>query len=374
VFRQSPAAEALSYISTIAPYQPGKPITELARQLDIPEDEIIKLASNENPLGMSPLAHAEVSHALADAGWLSRYPDNYDLTQALAQHFQLSPEQIVLGNGSNDVLDMVARVFLSKGRSCVYSAHAFAVYALASQSTGAECIVAAADKNFGHDLAAMKVELRSDTAVVWIANPNNPTGTYIPHAALYDFITNLPEHVIVVVDQAYNEYLPIDEQYDSIPWLDQFPNLVITRTFSKIYGLAGQRVGYAMTSANIADLMHRVRQPFNVNNLALLAAEVALRDKEFISRSLQFNQSGKSQILSRLKKLALPVLPAYGNFVTFAVEQAEKVNQLLLKQGVIIRGLAGYQMPGYLRVSIGLPQEIERFFGALENALTEVRG
>ena len=357
--------QVLPYVRAISPYLPGKPITELAREMGIPVDKIVKLASNENPLGMSPRAKAALEKA---AGTLERYPDDFDLKKALADHTGLGVERIVLGNGSNDVLDLIARVFLAPGRSAVFSQHAFAVYPLATLSTGAELIVVPA-KDFGHDLDAMQAAIRSDTRIVWIANPNNPTGTFLPYPQLKVFLQAVPQDVVVVLDEAYNEYLPVADRVDTVGWLAEFPNLVITRTFSKIYGLAGLRIGYALAAAEIADLMNRVRQPFNCNNLALAAAVAALDDHEFVARSFELNRNGIAQILAGLKRHGLSHIPAHGNFITFKVADAAGVNQRLLKQGVIVRPIGGYGMPDWLRVTIGTESENTRFLDALEVAL-----
>jgi histidinol-phosphate aminotransferase len=363
---------SLPYIRAISPYQPGKPITELAREMGIPVDGIVKLASNENPLGMSPKARAAMEKACAT---LERYPDDFVLKHALAEHTGVASEGIVLGNGSNDVLDLIARVFLAPGRSAIFSQHAFAVYALATQAAGAQSIVISA-KEFGHDLDAMRAAVRTDTdantRLIWIANPNNPTGTFLPHAAVKAFLQALPPDVIVVLDEAYNEYLPPAERSNTSAWLSEFPNLVITRTFSKIYGLAGLRIGYALTAPEIADLMNRVRQPFNCNNLALAAATAALDDHEFVARSYALNRVGMAQIVAGLAKLGLTHIPSFGNFVAFRVGEASATaaaNRQLLQQGVIVRPIAGYGMPEWLRVTIGTESENVRFLDALAQAM-----
>jgi histidinol-phosphate aminotransferase len=361
------AALAPEHIRAISPYPPGKPITELAREMGLPVNSIVKLASNENPLGMSPKAQAAVQAAISG---LSRYPDQYELIQALADRHGLGMERVVLGNGSNDLLDCVARVFLGPGRSAVFSRHAFAVYPLATQATGAQCIEVPARKDdYGHDLEAMLLAIRPDTRIVWIANPNNPTGTFLPHAQLRVFLEALPQHVVAVLDEAYNEYLPPALACDTLSWLGEFPNLLITRTFSKVYGLAGLRVGYGLASAEIIDLMNRVRQPFNVNNLALVAAKAALDDHLFLAESFELNQRGLEQIVAGLKRLGLGHIPAHGNFVTFQVADAVGVNRRLLKQGVIVRPLGNYAMPDHLRVTVGLERENARFLEALEKSL-----
>ena len=357
--------QAPSYVRAISPYVPGKPITELARQMGLPVDKIVKLASNENPLGMSPKARKAVEAALSG---VERYPDQFDLIAAIAERHGVAQEQVVLGNGSNDVLDLAARVFLAPGRSAVFSRHAFAVYPLASMSAGAECLAAPA-KNYGHDPAAMLAAIRGDTHLVWIANPNNPTGNFLPQAEVRAFIEKIPAHICVVLDEAYTEYLAPADRADTAAWVRDFPNLLVVRTFSKIYGLAGLRVGYGIGRAEVIDLLNRVRQPFNVNNLALAGAIAALDDHEFLARSYESNRSGMEQIVSGLKRLGLAHIPSHGNFVTFEVADTPGVNSRLLKQGVIVRPIGGYGMPNHLRVTIGLAAENGIFLDALEKAL-----
>jgi histidinol-phosphate aminotransferase len=357
--------QAPDYIRAISPYVPGKPITQLAREMGIPVEQIVKLASNENPLGMSPKAKAAVEAAVAG---IERYPDQFDLIAKLAERFGVSVSQIVLGNGSNDVLDMAARVFLAPGRSSVFSQHAFAVYPLATLSAGGQCIAAPA-KDYGHDLDAMRAAVRDDTRVVWIANPNNPTGNFLPYDQVRRFIASLPATVAVVLDEAYNEYLAPADRVDTLGWIREFPNLIVTRTFSKVYGLAGLRIGYAVAAAEVADLMNRVRQPFNVNNLALAAASAAMDDHVFLAESYQLNRQGMEQIVAGLKRLGLAHIPSHGNFVTFAVKDGAATNQKLLKQGVIVRPIGGYGLPNHLRVTIGLGSENARFLTALEASL-----
>jgi len=358
---------APGYIREIAPYQPGKPISELARELGLDEAGIIKLASNENPLGVSPLAQEAIKEVLAD---LARYPDGngFELKRALARCHGVEEASLVLGNGSNDVLELAARVFLGPGREAIYSQHAFAVYPLAVQATGARGIEVPA-REFGHDLDAMRRAVTSETRLVFIANPNNPTGTLVGPAELEAFIAALPHHVVVVLDEAYNEYLEDAAKADSIGWLRRFPNLIVTRTFSKVYGLAGLRVGYALAAAGVADLMNRVRQPFNVNSVALAAATAALADHAFVRRSFELNRAGMKQITAGLKRLEIEFIPSFGNFVSFRVGDGAAVFQRLLKMGVIVRPIASYAMPAYLRVTIGLESENARFLAALERVL-----
>jgi histidinol-phosphate aminotransferase len=360
---------ALPHVCSISPYQPGKPITSLAREIGLPEQEIIKLASNENPFGMSPKAREAACAALAGG---ARYPDPYALVTALAARHGVDAGQIVLGNGSNDVLDLVARVFLDGGRSAVHAQYAFAVYALATRAAGGEPICVPA-RDFGHDLEAMAGAIRAGTQIVWIANPNNPTGTFLTAAELRAFLSATPAGVVVVLDEAYTEYLPSAERYDAIAWISEFPNLVVTRTFSKIYGMAGLRIGYGVAAPFVADLMNRVRQPFNANNLALAAAQAALEDADFLEQSFASNKAGMKEIVVGLARLELESIPSYGNFVTFRVGEAgytARVNQELLQQGVIVRPLAGYAMPEWLRVTIGTAAENTRFLTALAEAKT----
>ncbi|MCK6390875.1 MAG: histidinol-phosphate transaminase [Azonexus sp.] len=359
------AEQALSYVRAISPYQPGKPMTELARDMGMPVEQILKLASNENPLGMSPKAQAAVNAAISG---ISRYPDPFELVAKLAGMAGVAANQVVLGNGSNDVLDLIARVFLCAGRSAVFSQHAFAVYPLATMSTGAELICTPA-KDFGHDLEAMLAAIRSDTRIVWIANPNNPTGNFLPYPALREFLDRVPKDVIVVLDEAYNEYIPPEARVDSAAWVGEYPNLVVCRTFSKIYGLAGLRVGYAMAAPEVADWMNRVRQPFNVNNLAIAGALAALDDHAFVAASYELNTCGKAQLVAGFDRLGLSYIPSYGNFVTFKVGDGAGVNQKLLQQGVIVRPIGGYGMPEWLRVTIGSEAENARFLDALARSI-----
>jgi histidinol-phosphate aminotransferase len=363
----NPCDLAPANIRAIAPYVPGKPISELARELGIAEQGIVKLASNENPLGASPMGIAAAETSLAD---LARYPDGsgFALKAALTRAIGVEAERIVLGNGSNDLLEQVARAFLVPGASAVYSEHAFAVYALAVQAAGASGLESPA-KHFGHDLVAMLAAVRPDTRVVFIANPNNPTGTVLSNEALEDFLNALPGHVVVVLDEAYREYLPAAQQSNTLEWLERFPNLVVTRTFSKAYGLAGLRVGYCLTSAGIADLMNRVRQPFNVCGPALAAAAAALSDEAFIKRSYALNQQGMKQFVRGFEMLGLDFIPSSGNFISVRVGNALDVFQALLRRGVIVRPLGNYAMPEHLRITVGMEQENALCLRALEEAL-----
>ena len=359
-----------AYVRSIAPYQPGKPISELAREMGLDERKIVKLASNENPRGVGPRTRAAIEAALGD---IARYPDGsgFELKSALAKRYGVEMSQIVLGNGSNDVLELVSLAFLGPGRAAVYSQHAFAVYPLATQARGARSIVVPA-RDFGHDVEAMADAVDEETRVVWVANPNNPTGTMVTPERLEAFVRRVPERVIVVIDEAYNEYLHANLRADTLGWLRRHPNLVVTRTFSKAYGLAGLRVGYALAHPAVADVMNRIRQPFNVNSIALAAAAAALNDMEFVARSYAENLQGLRQLEEGAKKLGLEWIPSYGNFVTIRVGRAGETYKRLLRRGVIVRPVGGgYQLPEHLRVTVGTADENERFLAALSASLGE---
>lgn len=359
-----------SYVRSIAPYQPGKPISELARELGLDEKSIVKLASNENPRGIGPRTRAAIDGAL---GEIARYPDGsgYALRLALSRRYGVDISAIILGNGSNDVLELVSLAFLGPGRSAVLSQHAFAVYPLATQARGARPIVVPA-KDYGHDLERMANAVEEDTYVLWVANPNNPTGTYAQPQQMEALLRRVPERVVVVLDEAYNEYLPADVKADSVKWLKRHPNLVLVRTFSKAYGLAGLRVGYGLAHPSVADVMNRVRQPFNVNSVALAAATAALDDMEFVAKSYAENLQGLRQLERGAKALGLDYIPSFGNFVTIRVGKAADIYKRLLRRGVIVRPVGGsYELPEHLRVTSGTPEENETFLAALSASLKE---
>lgn len=366
---------AFEPINGLFPYQPGKPIDELQRELGL--ENIIKLASNENPLGPSERVKKAVHDALDD---MSLYPDGngFYLKKALSDKLAVPVNMITLGNGSNDVLDVIARVFLTTGRESVYSEYAFVVYAIATQSVGATAQVAKAYSvdsidAYGHNLEAMAKLVNEKTSVVFIANPNNPTGTWLEPDQLEQFIKKLPNHVIVVLDEAYGEYLEQSNSVDTIKWLERYPNLIITRTFSKAYGLAGLRVGYAVSHPDIADLLNRVRHPFNVNSLGLVAAEAALNDEAYIEQSRELNQQGLGQLSDGFKQLGLNYIPSIGNFIAVNVgDKAGSIYTKLLHEGVIVRPISAYKMPQHLRVSVGLQRENEVFLSALKKVMLDV--
>ncbi len=357
-------------VRRLQPYQPGKPVEALEREYGV--RQAVKLASNENPLGPSPRALEAVRGQL---GELARYPDGngFVLKQALAARHGIDAACITLGNGSNDVLDLLARAFLTPEAEAVFSEHAFAVYPIVTCAVGARAVVTPATA-YGHDLAAMAAAITERTRLVFIANPNNPTGTWLTGDELEAFLEQVPASVPVVLDEAYFEYahdpsMAREGYPDGTRWLARFPNLVVTRTFSKAYGLAGLRVGYALSAPEVADLLNRVRQPFNVNSLALAAATAALDDTEHLRRSVALNVQGLEQLQASFAQLGLEALPTAGNFVCVRVGEGAKVYEALLHEGVIVRPVDNYGLPEFLRVTVGTEAENARFLAALKKVL-----
>ncbi|MDQ0624032.1 histidinol-phosphate transaminase [Paraburkholderia sp. SIMBA_055] len=363
-----------SYVRAIAPYIAGKPISEVAREFGLDEAKIVKLASNENPLGMPESAQRAMAQAASELG---RYPDAnaFELKTALSERYGVPSDWITLGNGSNDILEIAAHAFVEKGQAIIYAQYSFAVYALATQGLGARAIVVPAVK-YGHDLDAMLAAITDDTRLIFVANPNNPTGTFIEGPKLEAFLDKVPRHVAVVLDEAYTEYLPAEKRYDSIGWVRRYPNLLVSRTFSKAFGLAGLRVGFAIAQPELTDLLNRLRQPFNVNTLAQAAAIAALNDQAFLEKTAALNAQGYRRLTEAFDKLGLEYVPSDGNFVLVRVGNDDaagnRVNLELLKQGVIVRPVGNYGLPQWLRVTIGLPQENEAFIAALEKTLATV--
>lgn len=356
------------HIRAIAPYMGGKPISELARELGLNEADIVKLASNENPLGISPKAQMAIDEAVHT---IARYPDGngFALREVVAKKFNITHNQIVFGNGSNDILELATRAFLQANDEVIYAQHAFAVYPLVTQAVGAVGVVVPAN-NFGHDLAGFLTAITPKTKLIFVANPNNPTGTLLDKAALKAFIKAVPLHILVLLDEAYDEYLSAEHKSEAVSWLSEFNNLIISRSLSKAYGLAGLRIGFGMMHSDIADMLNRVRQPFNVNSIAQAAAVASLQDDDFVARSYAANQAGMVQMTQGLTKLGLEYIVSYANFVSFKVSNAKHVNQQLLQNGVIVRPIANYEMPDYLRVSIGLFSENARFLTVLANIVS----
>lgn len=361
---------AVPGIRKLHPYQPGKPIDELERELGI--SNIIKLASNENPLGPSKKALAAIEKELPE---LALYPDGsgHKLKQRLAQKLSLSPAQITLGNGSSEILELVLRVFAQAGDEVVFSAHAFALYPLLTQAIGATPVeVPAID--WGHDLDAMLAAITDKTRVLFVTNPNNPTGTWVARDALKTFIERVPEDVIIVMDEAYYEYasyLYPDDYPDAMQWLTAHPNLLVTRTFSKVYGLAGLRVGYGVCHPQMAELLNRLRPPFNVNSLALSAARHSLDDEEHLQASVEMNRAGMQQLEAGITQMGLDYIPSAGNFIAVDVgREGQGLFDALLREGVIVRPVANYAMPNFLRVTVGKPEENQRFLSSLQKVLS----
>ena len=364
-------AVALPGVQALSPYQPGKPESELKREYGI--EHITKLASNENPLGCSQQVIAAVSAALSN---LTRYPDGagFMLKIALADRHGVAVEAITLGSGSSEVIELVARVFVAPGDEVVFSQHAFAMYPIITQAVGGKAIEVPA-KHWGHDLEVMLAAVNKKTRLIFVANPNNPTGTWLEREGLYNFISRVPERVVVVIDEAYFEYasdpaMGATDYPNAMQWLAEFPNLVVTRTFSKAFGLAGLRVGYSVSSHIIADLMNRIRPPFNVNTPAQVAAVSVLEDRQYLQQSLATNVAGMAQMIAGFKQLKLDYIPSIGNFVCVEVgDGAGVVYDALLRQGVIVRPVANYAMPRHLRVSIGTENENTHFLNALATVL-----
>lgn len=354
-------------VKSLSPYQAGKPIEELERELGL--DHIVKLASNENPFGLPDSAKQAILAQLND---LTRYPDanGFNLKQAIAQKFGIAANQITLGNGSNDLLELFAHTFAGENDEIIYSQYAFIVYPLVTKAINAIAREIPA-LDWGHNLTGFLTALSPKTKLIYIANPNNPTGTFLHHAQLADFLAHIPPNVIVVLDEAYTEFTPTDQRVDSFALLQQYPNLIICRTLSKAYGLAGLRIGYAVSNVEIADLLNRVRQPFNCNSLALAAAQAVINDEQFIARVAENNRQEMQRYQDFCQSNGLSYIPSKGNFITIDFNRpAQPIYEALLREGVIVRPLAGYGMPNQLRISIGLPQENDRFFSALSKILS----
>jgi histidinol-phosphate aminotransferase len=361
----------------LKPYQPGKPISELEREYGV--TDIIKLASNENPLGPGPRAVAAMKAA---SGELARYPDanGFELKQAIAARHGVPVDRITLGNGSNDVLVLLAEAFLQPGAEAVFSEYAFAVYPIATQAAGAVARVAPPNpwdhhQPLGHDLDAMAARINERTRIVFIANPNNPTGTWLDAEALGAFIDAVPEDVLVVVDEAYAEYQEEPGYPDCTQWLDRYPNLVVTRTFSKAFGLAGLRIGYALSHPGVADILNRIRQPFNVSLPAQAAAVAALGDDEHLSRSIRTNNTELARVTGEIERTGLRFVPSVCNFllVDFG-RDAGPVYEALLRRSVIVRPVGNYGLGDCLRISIGTPEENTRLINALGAVLADAPG
>ncbi len=358
---------AIAGVQKLQPYQPGKPMEELERELGL--TEVIKLASNENPLGPGPMARTAVRAQIDELG---RYPDGngFALKEMLGQCEGVGTDTLTLGNGSNDVLELIVRAFCTPDHEVIFSQHAFAVYPLATQAVGAKAVITPA-REWGHDLKAMANAITDCTRIIFVANPNNPTGTWTTSSTVKDLLSAAPDDVLVVVDEAYREYVDEPDYPNCAGWVEHYPNLVVTRSFSKIFGLGGLRVGYAISDPVVADILNRVRQPFNVNNLAMVAAVASLQDKEHVADSIELNRVQLARLAEAFTGLGLSHVPSVGNFISVDVgREAAPVYDALLREGVIVRPIGGgYGMPQHLRVTVGLEAENTRFLHALEKVL-----
>ena len=370
VLRESPSWGTAS-VRSIQPYVGGRPISEVAREFGLDPGAIVKLASNENPLGMSASARQAMLDAASEAG---RYPDNdaFELRQALADHLGVDASWVALGHGSSDILEMAARALLGEGDSCVYSQYGFVVYASAVQQRAARHIVVPA-REFGHDLPAMAAAIDASTRLVYVANPNNPTGTLASPERIERFVRSVPERVVIVLDEAYVEYLDDSLQRSSLELLRRHPNLVVSRTFSKAYGLAGLRIGYCAAQPALIDVLNRVRSAFNTGNTAQAAALAALRDQDFVRRSVEVNRAGMRQLEAGIDELGLQRVPSHGNFLLLRVGDdpgaGSRVARAMLALGVIVRPVDNYGLGAWLRISVGTEAENSRCLAALRQAL-----
>ncbi len=365
---------AVDGVRGLKPYQPGKPVSELERDYGV--SGIVKLASNENPLGPGEAVLEAMAEASTDIG---RYPDGsaFELKQAIADRHDLPPDWVTMGNGSNDVLVLLAEAFLRPGLEAVYSRYAFAVYAIAVQAAGATARVAPAldwdsPMPLGHDLEEMAAAVGPKTRIVFVANPNNPTGTWVDRDRLKSFLQSVPRETLVVVDEAYAEYVEEPGYPHCAAWLREYPNLVVTRTFSKAFGLAGLRIGYALSHPGVADILNRIRQPFNVNSVAQAAGVAALGDRSYLARSVEINNAERRRVAAAFDSLGLRHLPSVGNFILVDFQQhAAPIYEALLRRAVIVRPVANYGLPDCLRISIGTPDENTRLISALTEVLAD---
>src|ERR1035438_2061358 len=356
-----------SFLKTLPTYQSGRPIEEVARELGLPADSIIKVASNENPFGPSPLAIAAMQKAIPS---VNLYPDGnaFYLEQRLAAKLGVEPANLVLGNGSNEIIEFVGHALLGPGTDIVVSQYCFAIYPIVAKMFGANVVTVPA-KNYGHALPAMLRAITSRTRIVFVANPNNPTGTLASREELIKFVNEVPDNVLLAMDEAYIEFL--DEPVDLIPLirLGARKNLILMRTFSKIYGLAGLRIGYGIGNPELISALEKVRQPFNANLLAQTAALAGLDDEEHVRRTRQNNFTGLEFFMQALRELKLEYVPSFANFILVRVGEGQKVFDAMQRQGVIVRPMGGYQLPEWIRISVGTPKENERCAATLESAL-----
>ncbi len=359
--------QANPQLRDLVAYEPGKPIEDVARDLGLNPDEIVKLASNENPLGPSPKAVAAMTEALSMAQF---YPDGggYKLRQAIAEQNGLERENVVLGNGSNEIIEFIGHAFLKPGDSIIAAEHAFVVYKLMATLFGAETIEVP-DPNFVHDLEAMADAIRPDTKQLFIANPNNPTGTLVDEASIDRFMERVPDHVIVIFDEAYHEFLK--EPPNTLKYVREGRNVIIMRTFSKIQGLASLRIGYGLGPASLIEVLQKTRQPFNANAIAQVGALASVLDTEHQAKTCANNDVGLQYFEETFKELGLEFVPSHANFVLVRVGDGDVLFADLMKRGVIIRAMRGYKLPEWVRVSVGTPAENERFVSELKTWLAD---
>jgi len=359
-------------LKNIPVYQPGRPIEEVARELDLPAEDIIKLASNENPLGPSRLAVAAMRKALAQA---NLYPDGnaFYLKQKLAARLGLTPGHLILGNGSNDIIEFIGHALLSPGAEVVVSQHCFAVYPIVTALFGAKLVVVPA-KNYGHDLPAMLGAVTASTRIIFAANPNNPTGTSVGREELARFVDAVPAGVLLALDEAYVEF--VDEPLDLLPGIREGrkPNLLLLRTFSKVYGLAGARIGYGIGHPEFIGELEKIRQPFNTNALAQAGALAALDDDAHVERMRRLNTRGLKLYARAFRKLGLEFIPSSANFVLVRVGDGQRVFDEMQKRGIIVRPMGGYQLPEWIRISVGTPKQNARCVEALSKVLADGTG
>jgi histidinol-phosphate aminotransferase len=359
--------QLISFLKTLPTYQPGRPIEEVARELGLPVDSIIKVASNENPFGPSPLAQAALHQAIAT---VNLYPDGnaFYLKQKLAAKLGVETANLVLGNGSNEIIEFVAHALLGPDTNVVVSQYCFAIYPIVAKMSGANVLTVPA-KKYGHDLPAMLRAVDGRTRIIFVANPNNPTGTLAAREDLIQFVNEVPDDVLLVLDEAYVEFL--DEPLDlvSLIRLGARRNLLLMRTFSKIYGLAGLRIGYGIGAADLISALEKVRQPFNANLLAQTAALAALDDEEHIRRTRANNFAGLEFFAKGFRELGLEYVPSFANFILVRVGEGAKVFDAMQRLGVITRPMGGYQLPEWLRISVGTRPENERTLAALKQVL-----
>ena len=350
-------------LSNLPVYQPGRPLEEVARELGLPVDDLIKLASNENPLGPSPKAIRALRETAAQ---VHRYPDGnvFYLRNRMAEKLGVEPGNLIFGNGSNEIIEFVAHALLGPGTNIVVSQYCFAIYPIVAHLSAADCITVPA-KNFSHDLPAMRAAINGQTRIMFVANPNNPTGTLAAENEVLELVNQMPEHVLLVMDEAYFEFL--NQPIDLLPIIANKPNLIVMRTFSKIHGLAGLRVGYGVGHPNFITALEKIRQPFNLNAMAQAAALAAIDDEKHVQRTRENNAAGLHFFETTLSEMNIKTIPSHANFICANVGNGRETFIELQKRGVIARDMSSYQMPDWIRITIGTPEQNERCLAALKD-------